>query len=246
MDLKGKKALVTGAARGIGQAIAEELAKGGADIAVLDLEEASCAETRDRVQALGRNAVAAGVNVADGASVTAAVAKVVDLFQRVDIVVNNAGITRDGLVMRMSDEDWDAVLGVNLKGVFNVCRALSRQLMKQRSGSIVNIASVVGLMGNAGQANYSASKGGVVALTKTLARELASRGIRVNAVAPGFIKTAMTDKIPEGIRQQMVSGIPLGRMGEPADVARAVRFLASDAASYITGQVLVVDGGMRI
>jgi len=246
MNLEGKKALVTGAARGIGQAIAWELAEAGAAVAVLDLNESACAETTAGVESRGAPSCALGVDVSQAGDVQEKINIVLDLWKSVDIVVNNAGITRDGLIMRMTDEDWDSVISVNLKGVFNVCRALARPMMKQRSGSIVNIASVVGMMGNAGQANYSASKGGVIALTKTLAREFASRGIRVNAVAPGFVQTAMTDRIPEGIREEMIAGIPLGRMGQPDDIARAVAFLASEDSSYITGQVVVVDGGMNI
>ncbi|HOO76601.1 MAG TPA: 3-oxoacyl-[acyl-carrier-protein] reductase [bacterium] len=246
MELEGKRAIVTGAARGIGRAIALALADAGADVAVMDLKDSDCSGVVAEIKEKGRQAAAFGVNVAEPSSVVAGVNKVLDLWGAVDIVVNNAGITRDSLLVRMSDDDWEAVLDVNLKGTFNVCRAVARPMMKQRSGVIVNIASIVGLMGNAGQANYSASKGGVVALTKSLAREMAPRSVRVNAVAPGFIETAMTDKIPQEIREKMVAGIPLGRMGVPGDVASAVVFLASPAAAYITGHVLVVDGGMYI
>lgn len=246
MDLKGQTAIVTGGGRGIGRAIALALGAAGAAVAVFEREAATAAETVSAIEKAGGKALAVPVDVTKLADVEAAVNKVLDLFKRLDIVVNNAGITRDSLLMRMSEEDWEAVLKVNLTGSFAVCRAVARVLIKQKSGCIVNIASIIGLMGNAGQANYAASKGGLIAFTKSLARELAPRGIRVNAVAPGFIATAMTDKIPADLREKMVQSIPLGRMGQPEDVARAVLFLAGPSAGYITGQVLVVDGGMRI
>lgn len=239
-----KIALVTGAGRGIGQAIALKLAADGADIAVVDLKPEFCTETCDKVRALGRRAWAYGADVSKAASVEETVAKVLADCGKVDILVNNAGITKDTLLMRMSEADWDAVLDINLKGTFLFTKALAREFVKQRSGRIVNIASVIGLVGNAGQCNYGASKAGVIGLTKSVARELASRSITCNAVAPGFIETKMTAALGEEIRQKLMNQIPLRRLGSPDDVANAVRFLASDQAAYITGQVLTVDGGM--
>jgi 3-oxoacyl-[acyl-carrier protein] reductase len=246
MKLDGQTAIVTGGGRGIGRAIALALSAAGAAVAVFEREASTAAETVSAIEKAGGQALAVPVDVTRLAEVEAAVNKVVDFWKRLDIVVNNAGITRDSLLMRMSEEDWEAVLKVNLTGAFNICRAVARVLLKQKSGCIVNIASIIGLMGNAGQANYAASKGGLIAFTKSVARELAPRGVRVNAIAPGFIATAMTDKIPAELREKMVQSIPLGRMGRPEDVADAVVFLAGKSASYITGQVLVVDGGMRI
>lgn len=246
MVLKDQKAVVTGGGRGIGRAIALALATAGADVAIFDRDETGAEETGALIEKIGRSGASFSVNVTNLAEVEAGVKKVVDLWGRVDIAVNNAGITRDALLIRMSEDDWDQVLAVNLKGAFNLTRSVIRGMLKQRSGSVVNIASIIGLMGNAGQANYAASKGGLIALTKALAKETASRGIRVNAVAPGFIASEMTDRLPEKIREDMINAIPLGRMGTPEDVAAAVVFLASPAASYITGQVLVVDGGMRV
>ena len=245
MDLKEKTAIVTGGGRGIGRAIALALASAGASVAVFEREAAAAAETAAAIEQAGGKALAVPVDVTNLKDVEAALNKVVDLWKRLDIVVNNAGITRDQLLMRMSEEDWEAVLKVNLTGAFAVCRAVVRPLLKQKFGRIVNIASIIGLMGNAGQANYAASKGGLIAFTKSLARELAPRGIRVNALAPGFIATAMTDKIPADLREKMVQSIPLGRMGQPEDVARGVLFLAGPDAAYITGQTLVVDGGRQ-
>ena len=244
MILKGKKAIVTGGGRGIGKTIALSLARAGADVAVLEMDQAAADQTAEEIAGIGAQSLAVSVDVSDFNQVQAEVNKILDLWERIDIVVNNAGITRDGLLMRMSENDWDAVLNVNLKGAFNLCRAVSRTMMKQRSGSLINIASIIGMMGNAGQVNYAASKGGLISLTKSLAREMAPRGVRVNAVAPGFIATAMTDKIPAELREKMIASIPLGRMGKPEDVARTVLFLASPDSGYITGQVLVVDGGM--
>ncbi len=238
-------AIVTGAGRGIGEAIAKSLAEGGAKIACVSRSEANSAKVADAINAVHPGAAKPyAVDVADKKAVEAAAAKIFADFGKVDILVNNAGITRDGLAMRMSEEDWDAVLDTNLKGAFNFIQAVMRPMIKQRSGRIVNIASVAGLMGNAGQANYAASKAGLIGLTKTLARELAGRGITVNAVAPGFIKTDMTDVLNENIKSAVVGQIPLGRFGEPGDIAAAVAYLASADASYITGQTLTVDGGM--
>jgi 3-oxoacyl-[acyl-carrier protein] reductase len=238
-------AIVTGAGRGIGEAIAKRLAEGGAKIACVSRSEANSAKVADAINAAHPGAAKPyAVDVADKKAVEAAAAQIFADFGKVDILVNNAGITRDGLAMRMSEEDWDAVLNTNLKGAFNFIQAVMRPMIKQRSGRIVNIASVAGLMGNAGQANYAASKAGLIGLTKTLARELAGRGITVNAVAPGFIKTDMTDVLNDNIKNAVVGQIPLGRFGEPTDIAAAVAYLASADASYITGQTLTVDGGM--
>ena len=243
-NLNDKVAVVTGAARGLGQAIAVKLAEAGADVALCDLKAEWLEETAGKVRALGRRAEMYGVNVADGESVAAGIKAIEKDFEKIDVLVNNAGITKDGLLMRMSEEDWDAVLDVNLKGVLLCTKAATRGMMKRRSGTIVNIASVIGLMGNAGQANYAASKGGVISFSKTVAKELASRNVRCNAVAPGFIRTAMTDKLDEEVQGKMKELIPLGRFGEPEDVANVVLFLASDASAYVTGQVLSTCGGM--
>ncbi|NCD21643.1 MAG: 3-oxoacyl-[acyl-carrier-protein] reductase [Spartobacteria bacterium] len=242
--LENKIALVTGAARGIGQAIALQLAADGADLALCDVKAEWLDDTAAKVKALGRRTETYAMDVANGAAVGEAVARILADFGRIDVLVNNAGITRDTLLMRMSEEDWDAVLDVNLKGAFLVTKAVVKPMMKQRSGAIVNIASVVGIMGNPGQANYTASKAGLIALTKTTAKELGSRNVRVNAVAPGFIRTAMTDKLAEPVKEAMLKMVPLGRLGEPEDVAKAVAFLASDAAAYVNGQTLAVCGGM--
>lgn len=243
-SLENKVALVTGAARGIGQAIALRLAADGADLALCDVKAEWLDETLSKVRALGRRAEAFAVDVSDSDSVQAGVDAVLAAFSRIDILVNNAGITRDTLLVRMSEQDWDAVLDINLKGAFLVTKAVAKPMMKQRSGAIVNIASVVGLTGNAGQANYTASKAGLIAFTKTVAKELGARGIRANAVAPGFIHTAMTDKLPDSVRESMLSLIPLRRPGEPEDVANVVAFLAGPDAAYVSGQVLTVCGGM--
>ncbi|MBO7655253.1 MAG: 3-oxoacyl-[acyl-carrier-protein] reductase [Kiritimatiellae bacterium] len=240
----GKIAVVTGAARGIGQAIALKLASGGADVAVCDLQVEWLDETVKAVEALGRKALPLAVDVGNGEAVNACIDAVIKAFGRIDIMINNAGITKDTLLIRMSEEQWDDVLRVNLKGVFLFSRAVAKPMMRQRSGAIVNIASIVGLIGGAGQCNYSASKAGVIALTKSTAKELASRGVRANAVAPGFIKSKMTDALPEEVRSNYLGLIPMARFGETEDIAKAVAFLASDEASYITGQVLSVNGGM--
>ncbi len=241
---EGKVAVVTGAARGIGRAIAERLAREGADVAICDLQAEWLAETASAVEALGRKALPLAVDVGDSAAVNACIAEVVKVFGKVDVMVNNAGITKDTLLIRMSDEDWDAVLRVNLKGTFLFSRAVAKHMMKQRSGAIVNIASISGVIGTAGQANYAASKAGVIALTKSTANELAARGVRANAIAPGFITSKMTDALSEEVRNQYLSRIPLGRFGTVDDIANAVVFLASEQSSYLTGQTLHVNGGM--
>ena len=243
-ELNSKCVVVTGAARGLGQAIAIKFAQAGANIALCDLQEDWLSETFEKVKSFGSRAETYGINVADVENVTEGIKAIESDFGQIDVLVNNAGITKDGLLMRMSEEDWDAVLDVNLKGVFLCTKAVMRGMMKQRSGTIVNIASVIGLMGNAGQANYAASKGGVISFSKTDAKELASRNVRCNAVAPGFIRTAMTDLLEEDVQIKMKELIPLSRFGEPDDVANVVLFLASDASSYVTGQVLSTCGGM--
>ena len=245
-ELANQVAVVTGAGRGIGQAIALKLASAGADIAVVDLKVEFCDETVQKIQALGRKSWGFAANVSEAASVDAAVEQILAATGKVDILVNNAGITRDGLLMRMSEADWDAVLDTNLKGTFLFTKALVRSFLKQRSGRIINIASVIGLIGNAGQCNYGASKAGVIGFTKSCAREVASRGITVNAIAPGFIQTAMTDKLTQEQKDAIIKQIPLASLGQPEDVAGAVLFLAGPAARYVTGQVLSVDGGMAM
>ena len=245
MSLNGKTALVTGASRGIGRAIALRLAEDGANVAVIYAGSADKAEAVvNEITALGVNAKAYRCNVAESAAVNETVKAVTNDLGKIDILVNNAGITRDGLMLRMKDEDFDAVLDTNLKGAFNMIRACYSGFIRKKSGRIINISSVSGIMGNAGQANYSASKAGVIGLTKSVARELASRGITCNAVAPGFIQTDMTENL--GDNNPLLNSIPLGRMGKPEDIAAAVAFLASDSAAYITGEVLKVDGGLAI
>jgi 3-oxoacyl-[acyl-carrier protein] reductase len=244
MRFKDKVALVTGAAQGIGREIALTFAREGADIAIGDVNLDKANQTKSEIESLGRQCMAIQLDVTDYVKVEETINKILDKFRKVDILVNNAGITKDNLLLRMSEAEWDAVLNVNLKGVFNCTKAISKVMLKQRSGKIINIASIIGITGNAGQANYSASKAGIIALTKTTAKELASRNINVNAVAPGFIQTDMTAKLPENVRQKMLEAIPLGRFGTPADVANLCLFLASEEASYINGQVIVVDGGM--
>lgn len=245
MKLKDQVAVITGSAQGIGRAIAEALAKEGANIVVSDINLELAQKTADEIkQKYNVETIAVSGNVANYADCEKMVQQTLDKFSKMNILINNAGITRDNLVLRMSEQEWDAVLGVNLKGVFNCTKAASRFMLKQRSGRIVNIASVVGLMGNAGQANYSASKGGVIALTKTCAREFASRNILVNAIAPGFIRTAMTDALSDDAKKKLAELIPVGRLGEAADVANAAVFLCGDESSYITGQVISVNGGM--
>ena len=244
MELSGKVALVTGAAQGIGKAIALLLARNEADVVVSDINLEKAQETANEIQGMGRRSVAIKVNVADLKDVERMVEAIVEQFGRIDILVNNAGITRDRLILRMTEEDWDAVLDVNLKGTFNCTKAVIRHMSKQKSGKIVSIASVSGEMGNPGQANYAASKAGVIGFTKTIAREFAGRGINVNAIAPGYIQTPMTDAVPEKAKEELKRMIPMERLGKPEDVAQAVLFLVSENSSYITGQVLNVNGGI--
>ena len=243
VDLSGKVALVTGGARGIGYAIAERFYEAGAHVAVTDLNGAP--EAADRLTG-GGAAKAFGVasDVGEMAQLEAAIAAVEGALGPIDILVNNAGITRDNLLMRMREDDWDLVLKVNLRGTFNATKLISRGMMKRRSGRIINVASIVGITGNAGQANYAASKAGVIGFTKSMARELAPRNVLVNAIAPGFIDTELTKGLPEKVREELLKQIPVGRLGSPDDVAKPALFLASDLADYITGQVVVVDGGM--
>ncbi|MGE3154647.1 MAG: 3-oxoacyl-[acyl-carrier-protein] reductase [Nitrospiraceae bacterium] len=243
-SLTGKVAIVTGAAQGIGRAIAETLARHGADIVVADMDPGRAEETAAAVVQLGRRALTMKVNVANWEEVKGMADRVVKDWNKVDILVNNAGITRDGLLLRMREEDWNLVLQVNLTGTFYCTKAVLMPMTKQRYGRIVNIASIVGVMGNVGQANYAASKGAVIGFTKTAAREYASRNVTVNAVAPGFIDTPMTQSLSPDVKEQLQKQIPLGRLGQPADIAEAVRFLVSDEAGYVTGQVLHVNGGM--
>ncbi|MGC9931402.1 3-oxoacyl-[acyl-carrier-protein] reductase [Priestia aryabhattai] len=243
--LQGKVAVVTGASRGIGRAVAIELGKLDAKVVVnYSGSEAKALEVVDEIKGLGTDAIAVQANVAESDSVQAMIKEAISTFGSVDILVNNAGITRDNLLMRMKEDEWDDVINTNLKGVFLCTKAVTRQMMKQRAGRIINISSIVGVSGNAGQANYVAAKSGVIGLTKTTAKELASRNITVNAVAPGFIATDMTDKLNEEVQAEMLKQIPLASFGQPEDVANAVAFLASDASRYITGQTIHVDGGM--
>jgi 3-oxoacyl-[acyl-carrier protein] reductase len=243
--LTGKVALVTGASRGIGRAIALTLAEAGADVVVNYAgSEAAADEVVREIEGMGRKSFKLRANVGLADEAEEMIKQTLEAYGRLDILVNNAGITRDNLIMRMKEEEFDQVINTNLKGVFNCIKAVTRPMMKQRSGRIINISSVVGVLGNPGQANYVAAKAGVIGLTKATARELASRGITVNCVAPGFIETDMTDKLPEETRAGLMSQIPLARLGQPEDIAKAVRFLASDDAAYMTGQTLHVDGGM--
>lgn len=244
MRLKDKTALITGAAQGIGQAIAMQVAQEGADIGVGDIHLEKASETAEALKAIGVRAVSLNLNVSDSKSITSAFEQLVSEFGKIDILVNNAGVTKDALLLRMKDIDWDTVVDINLKGSFLCSKEAIKYMTKQKQGKIVNISSVVAFMGNPGQANYSASKAGLIGLTKTLAREYASRGITVNAVAPGFIETSMTEKLSEKVREELLRSIPLGTLGQPEDVAKAVLFLCSRDADYITGQVLHVNGGM--
>ncbi len=242
--LDQKNAIVTGSARGIGRSIALKLAEEGANVVIVDVNYELALETSEEIKKMGRKSFAMKVDVTKYDEVEAMIQKTKEELGSVDILVNNAGITKDNLILKMTPEDFDLVVDINLKGVFNGIKAAFPVMMKQKSGKIVNIASVIGLMGNVGQANYSASKGGVIALTKTAARELASRGVCVNAVAPGYIQTPMTDKLPDNVKEEILKLVPLRRMGQPEDVANVVLFLASPDSDYITGQTIVVDGGM--
>ncbi len=244
MKLDGKTAIVTGAARGIGKEIACSLAKEGANVVISDIDLEHAEQTAAQIREMGRKTLVVKADVSMPEEATNIVEKTIDKLGSLDILVNNAGITRDNFILRMKNEDWDKVLAINLKGVFNCIKASAKIMLKQRKGRIVNMASIIGLIGNAGQANYAASKAGVIALTKSSAKEFGSRGITVNAIAPGFISTRMTEVLPEEIKQKMLSNIPLGRFGLPTDVANLVLFLVSDEANYITGQVINVDGGM--
>lgn len=243
-DLKGKVAVVTGGARGIGYSICLKLAELGADIVVNDLSEEGVSSLLEEVKKKGQRALFVKADISSSDEARKLIEETISSMGRVDILVNNAGITRDNLIVRMKEEEWDQVLKVNLKGTFNCTQAVAKYMMKQRSGTIVNISSVVGIVGNAGQANYSASKAGVIGLTKSSARELASRGIRVNAVAPGFIETEMTKRLPQEYQEKLKGLIPMGVFGQPEDVASVVAFLASDDARYITGEVVKIDGGL--
>ncbi|CAG9607446.1 3-oxoacyl-[acyl-carrier-protein] reductase [Pseudoneobacillus rhizosphaerae] len=245
MKLEGKVALVTGASRGIGREIALELARLGANVAVnYSGSEAKANEVVDLIKEMGRDAFSVQCDVSNSEDVTSMVKETIERFGKLDILVNNAGITRDNLLMRMKDDEWDDVININLKGVFLTTKAVTRQMMKQRSGRIINIASIVGVSGNPGQANYVAAKAGVIGLTKTTAKELASRNITVNAIAPGFITTDMTDKLTDEVKAEMLKVIPLARFGEAKNIATVVSFLASEDSAYMTGQTLHVDGGM--
>jgi 3-oxoacyl-[acyl-carrier protein] reductase len=244
MDFSGRVSVVTGASQGIGEAIALDLAQGGAEIVLVDIQKEKLDDVASRITDIGGKAAAYEADVSKTRQVEDLVDTLIRNHGSVHHLINNAGITRDNLLMRMKEEEWDSVMAVNLKGVFNFSKALIRHMIRNRYGRIVNVSSVVGLIGNPGQANYSASKAGVLGFTKSLAREVASRGITVNAVAPGFIQTAMTESLPEAVQEQFLSVIPVGRFGTPQEVAQAVRFLVSDQASYITGQVININGGM--
>lgn len=246
MKLEGKVALVTGGGRGIGREIALLFAKEGADIAICDVNKEIALSTQKEIEALGRKTLVFQTDVTVFKQVEEMMNIILDNFKHLDILVNNAGITKDNLLLRMSEDEWDKVLAVNLKGVFNCTKAASKPMIKQRGGRIINIASIIGIMGNAGQANYAASKGGIISFTKSIAKELGSRNVGVNAVAPGFIQTAMTDKLTEDQRTKMLANIPLNRLGVADDVAQACLFLACSDSDYITGQTIVVDGGMSM
>ncbi len=244
MLVKDKVAIVTGGARGIGKEIALAFAREGADICICDVEEKSLEEAVRELKSLGREAIGLRVDVTNLSQVEEMVQKVLDKFSKIDILINNAGITRDNLLLRMKEQEWDAVLNVNLKGTFNCTKTVSKIMVKQRSGRIVSIASIIGLIGNAGQSNYAASKGGIISFTKSVAKELASRNINVNAIAPGFIKTDMTAKLSRELQEKMLKMIPLNRFGETSDVANVALFLSSELSNYITGHVVKIDGGM--
>jgi len=242
--LENRTALVTGSAQGIGKEIALTLANYGANVVINDVNKDAAEATADDIRACGVKSEAIIADITDSSSVNGMIKEITEKFSTLDILINNAGITKDGYIMRMSDEQWDMVLNINLKGAFNCLRAVTKPMFKQRSGAIVNISSVIGVMGNTGQANYSASKAGLLGVTKSAAKEFAPRNIRVNAIAPGFIKTAMTEALPEEVQQKYLDGIPLSRYGTTTEVANLVHFLVSDASSYITGQVVNVDGGL--
>ncbi|MBF0484933.1 MAG: 3-oxoacyl-[acyl-carrier-protein] reductase [Candidatus Omnitrophica bacterium] len=244
MRLEDTIAFITGSARGIGREIAETFAKEGALVLISDINAEAAQKTAEEFVQKGYKADHASCNVTNSADVEQCVDKILAKYGRIDILVNNAGITKDNLFIRMKEEDWDAVIAVNLKGTFNASKSVSKAMLKARKGKMINIASVIGVMGNAGQANYAASKAGVIALTKSLAREFASRSINVNAVAPGYIKTDMTDKLSEDVKNKILENVPLGRMGLPLDVANVCLFLASKESDYVTGQTILVDGGM--
>jgi len=244
MKLKGKTAFITGGAAGIGKEIALTLAGQGADCIICDVNEELLNQTVAEIEGLGVKSMPIVLNVCSMSDCEDAVNKIIDKFKKIDILINNAGITRDGLLIRMKEADWDAVLSVNLKGAFNCTKAVVKPMMKQRSGAIVNMASIIGLMGNAGQVNYAASKAGLIGLTKSVAKEVASRNIRVNAIAPGFIETKMTHVLSDDVKQAMLKQIPLGKFGTPQDVANLVVFLVTDDSTYITGQVISINGGM--
>ncbi|HDQ25165.1 MAG TPA: 3-oxoacyl-[acyl-carrier-protein] reductase [bacterium] len=244
--LDGKTAVVTGGAQGIGEAIAFALAAQGASVAVIDVNLEKALETAAKIKEMGVDSEAYKADVSSLADTEAVMDKIVDKFKKVDILVNNAGITRDNLLIRMTEQEWDLVIAINLKGVFNYMKTAGKIMMKQRNGSIINISSVIGLMGNAAQVNYAASKAGVIGMTKSISKELASRNVRVNAVCPGYIKTAMTDKLSDEVKNAILAHVPAKAMGTPEDVANAVVFLASDMSAYITGETIRVDGGMAM
>jgi len=245
MLLKAKVAIVTGAARGIGKEIALELAREGSAVVIADINAQTLAKLEPEIAALGAQTLTVAVDITNYAQVEEMVNKTLDKFKKIDILINNAGITADSLLIRMKEQDWDRVLAVNLKGTFNCTKACSKVMLKQRSGKMVNIASIIGLTGNAGQANYAASKAGIIGLTKSVAKELGTRGINVNAIAPGFIQTEMTDVLPEELKAKMLEATALKKFGQPQDVASLAAFLASEKANYITGQVIRIDGGMN-
>ncbi|MFH1459308.1 MAG: 3-oxoacyl-[acyl-carrier-protein] reductase [Candidatus Omnitrophota bacterium] len=244
MKLEGKVAVITGGAQGIGKQIAITLAKEGANCVICDVNEEELQKAATEIQTQGVKCLPVVLNVTNLSQCEQMVNKIIDKFKKIDILINNAGITRDGLFIRMREEDWDSVIAVNLKGTFNCTKATVKVMLKQRAGSIVNVASIIGLMGNMGQANYAASKAGIIGLTKSVAKEVASRNINVNAIAPGFIETKMTQVLSEDVKTAMLKQIPLNRFGNSEDVAKLVLFLVSDDASYITGQVIQIDGGM--
>ena len=246
MLLENKVALITGGGRGIGREIALRFARNGADIVICDLNTEDINETSRLVEASQRKALAITCDISYLCEVEQAIKKALDKFKKIDILINNAGITKDNLLLRMTESDWDKVIAVNLKGVFNCTKLISRLMLKQKSGKIVNISSIIGIRGNAGQANYAASKAGIIGFTKSIARELASRAINVNAIAPGFIETGMTAKLSDEIRERMLKEIPLAKFGTTADVAKLALFLVSEESNYITGQVIQIDGGMAM